>query len=457
MRRFVRLFQAGCWLMLCSAWIHSAVGQEPPKSSAKGQPERSFARVKRDFQQRIRTKKPSDRIAALKMLEDFPTGEAAELLYVTLLDDKSAEVRNATADFLAGWRERSEVTDKLLSRMNSASRKSGLDLRAVGAIQALAPTEEESLQGKLLDYLNIYLLQSNANQLALHEMIDTQSVKGDPAETLRTLQLLARTQLFDQQFGYRRCVVQGLMEVKNLDGITELIHLLPKFRGLVQADVIDHLVAATGQNFGDDADKWKSWWAENRDKLKVIDRSQSPPIGSFGNVGQYYGIPICAKRIVFVLDTSLSMRGTRIEAAKTELVRAIHALPQEVSFNVLAFDNVVRPWRTELVPATESNKRMAVNVVMEQPLNSRTCSFDALESAFELNPEAIFFLSDGAPLGGKIDNPAEILATVGAWNRVRRISIHSIGVGVRDQGAKVYADFLKGLAEKNWGIFKPVN
>jgi hypothetical protein len=102
-------------------------------------------------------------------------------------------------------------------------------------------------------------------------------------------------------------------------------------------------------------------------------------------------------------------------------------------------------------------KRLAVNVVIEQPLNSRTASFDALEGAFALNPEVIFFLSDGAPIGGKIDAPAEILSTIDGWNKVRRISIHSIGVGVRDPSAKVYADFLKGLAEQNWGVYKPVN
>ena len=109
------------------------------------------------------------------------------------------------------------------------------------------------------------------------------------------------------------------------------------------------------------------------------------------------------------------------------------------------------------MPATDVNKRLAVNVVIEQPLGPRTASFDALEGAFELNPEVIFFLSDGAPFGGKIDAPAEILSTVGGWNKVRRISIHSIGVGVRDPAAKVYADFLKGLAEQNWGVYKPVN
>jgi hypothetical protein len=151
------------------------------------------------------------------------------------------------------------------------------------------------------------------------------------------------------------------------------------------------------------------------------------------------------------------MRGTRIDAAKTELIRAIKSLPQVVFFDVIAFDNTVRVWRPELVAATEQARQFAVNTVIEQPLKFKTASFDALEAAFGLDPEAIYFLSDGAPFGGKIDNPAEIISTIGGWNRVRRVSIHSIGVGVNQPKAEVYAAFLKNLAEKNWGIYKPVN
>jgi hypothetical protein len=452
------------WVCFAAALIASASpaiselgAKEVSKAAAKAPPDKAFAKAKKDFQQKVHTKKPTDRIAALKLLEDFPTGDAADLVYVNLLDDKSAEVRQATVRFLAAWRDRGEVTEKLLSRMNSSSRKSGMDLRAVGGLQALGGTEDEELQAKVLGYLDEYLGQPQANQYQLHDMIDTQAAKGDAEESLHLFSLLARAQYFDQHFGYRRCLVQGLMEVKDLEAITELINLLPKFKGLVQFEVVNHLSSATGQNFGDDAAKWKAWWAENRGQLKVVDKTKVSPVGAFGNFGEYYGIPICAKRVVFVLDTSLSMRGERIQAAKTELIRAINALNKEVFFDVLAFDNTVRVWQRELVLASDQMKRLAVNVVIEQPLNSRTASFDALEGAFALNPEVIFFLSDGAPIGGKIDAPAEILSTIDGWNKVRRISIHSIGVGVRDPSAKVYADFLKGLAEQNWGVYKPVN
>src|SRR5438477_169454 len=80
-----------------------------------------------------------------------------------------------------------------------------------------------------------------------------------------------------------------------------------------------------------------------------------------------------------------------------------------------------------------------------------TATYDALEAAFDLEPEAIFLLSDGAPQGGKIDNPAEIVASVSTGNRVRRLSIHSIGIDTRDAAVSPFARFMKGLAEANWG------
>lgn len=432
-----------------------AVGLAKEPRAAKAPVDKAFAKVKREYQQKARNKKPAERLASLKLLEDYRTGDAAELVYVTLLDDKSDEVRQAAIEFLAGLRDESEAMDKLVKRMISASQKDGLDVKAVGALEALAGGEDEGLQARLIAYLDEMLGTQKADQSLLHAMIDRQAVKGEAADVLRMLTLFSRTRFFEHDFGFRRCVVQGIMQIKDLDGLSRLIDLLPDLKGLVQFDVVTHLMAATGQNFGDDAAKWKAWWAENRGKNVTIDRSRPPPMSNYGNFGQYYGIPICAKRVVFVLDTSLSMKGARIAAAKTELIRAIRELPKEVSFDVIAFDNTARVWRPELVPASEQNKLLAVNVVMEQPLKFKTASYDALEAAFGLYPEAIYFLSDGQPYGGKIDDPKQIIATISGVNRVRRVSIHSIGIGTGE--ATVFADFMKGLAEANWGIYKPIN
>jgi hypothetical protein len=342
--------------------------------------------------------------------------------------------------------------------MTTATRKDGMDLKAIGALRALAGTEDAALQERVLKYLDEFLGTPQVDQFLLHEMIDAESPRGDAGEMLRMLVLFSRAQFFDADFGFRRCTLQGMAQVKSKDALTHLINLLPRLKGLVQFDVVTHLVVSTGQNFGDDAAKWKAWWAMHQNQPEALEKPKIPPVGSYGKFGDYYGIPICAKRVVFVLDTSGSMRGGKIEAAQTELIRAVRELPREVSFSIVAFDSTVRIWQRELVPATEQMKQIAVNVVLEQQARNDTASYDALEAAFGLNPEAIYFLSDGAPRGGKIDAPGDIIATISKWDRVRRISIHSIGIDTKaDQSVNPFARFMSALADANWGIYRAVD
>lgn len=443
--------------VLCLVAIVAAKEPVARQPATKAAADKAFRAAKKEYQARIHNKKPAERIAALKLLNDFQTGEAADLIYVTLLDDRTDEVRQAAIELLASWRDQSDVADRLLQRMTTTTRKDGMDIRAVSALQALAGTEADDLQFKLIAYLDEFLGTPLADQHLLHDMIDEQAAEKADTEVMRMLMLFTRTQLFDRHFGFRRCLVQGLTQIKDRDAITHLINLLPRFKGLVQFDTVIHLAESTGQNFGDDAAKWKVWWTENRNLTRVPDKSRASPVGPYAKFGEYYGIPICAKRVVFVLDTSASMRGAKIEAAKTELMRVIRELPKEVYFSLIAFDGSIRVWQRDLVPATEQMKNIAVNVVLEQPLGPKTASYDALEAAFELNPEAIYFLSDGAPVGGKIDDPGEIVATISGVNRVRRISIHSVGVDTNIPSAAVFAKFMKTLAEANWGVYKPVN
>ncbi len=436
-----------------------AAGAKDPAKPAAAKPanDKVFQKVKKDYQQRIRNKRPTERIAALKLLSDFPSGESADLVYVTLLDDKEEEVRDAAVAFLKAWRDREDVAARLLKRMTAETRKEPMDIRALGGLRALAGTEENELQFEVLKYLDEFLGTPQANQYLLHEMIDTQAPKGDAEDVLRMLMLCTRAQFFDRHFGYRRCLVQGIVQVKSRNAITHLINLLAKLDGLIQYDVVSHLIASTGENFGGDAAKWKAWWVQNQGLTKVADKKISPMEG-YGQFGQYYGIPICAKRVVFVLDTSGSMRGGKLEAAKVELIRAVRELNKEVFFNIVIFNSSVKVWQSELVPASESMKHIAETVVIDQVARSNTASYDALEAAFGLDPEAIYFLSDGAPQGGKIDDPGEIIATISGINRVRRVSIHSIGIDTKaDTSVNPFARFMKTLAQANWGQYHAVD
>jgi len=89
-----------------------------------------------------------------------------------------------------------------------------------------------------------------------------------------------------------------------------------------------------------------------------------------------------------------------------------------------------------------------------------TNGHDALKSAFaiagrgardkqyELGADTIFFLSDGQPTRGDITDPDQILAEVKRWNLLRRVKVHTVGVG-RDH-AKA---FMESLAESSGGTY----
>src|SRR5579864_2432476 len=163
----------------------SALAKDAGRPTAKAPPDRAFQKAKKEYQQRAHGKKPAERVAALKLLEDFPTGDAADLVYVTLLDDKSDDVRRAAVAFLAAMRDREDAVAKLLQRMTNTTRKDGMDLRAVGALRALAGGDNEGVQGQLLTYLDEFLGTPRANLLLLNTMIDDEASKGDAEEVLR--------------------------------------------------------------------------------------------------------------------------------------------------------------------------------------------------------------------------------------------------------------------------------
>jgi uncharacterized protein YegL len=220
---------------------------------------------------------------------------------------------------------------------------------------------------------------------------------------------------------------------------------------------LQYLTSLTGETFNGDVKSWSVWWRQNRDKFTMPDKDARKVVPLAGpDMPYYYGLPIYAQRVVFVMDTSNSMIGPRLAAAKRELIQAIRALPAQSYFAILVFNRDVTAFQKALVPADEAKKLAAISWVQAQNTRFMTVSFDALETAFTFDAEAIFFLSDGAPYGGKITDPTEIVQVITRFNRSRRESIHTIALSPgMEQGSE--ATFMRTLAEKNLGVYRRVN
>ena len=159
---------------------------------------------------------------------------------------------------------------------------------------------------------------------------------------------------------------------------------------------------------------------------------------------------------MFVIDTSGSMNGLRLQTAKRELTTAVNALPSDAELGILVFNTQVTVWRPALIPATPAAKQEATYFIRNLAAGGRTAAYDALDRAFHFDPEAIYFLSDGEPTCGRIVALDGILAAVRAGNRNRRISIYSIGIAPGAPGSLLEL-FMKTLAEQNFGRFQRVD
>lgn len=217
---------------------------------------------------------------------------------------------------------------------------------------------------------------------------------------------------------------------------------------------------------------------------------------------EYYGMKVDKKHNVFVIDISGSMEGkvekdlkgnvvaeatnraagevgsaiggsmgsmaadkarseaTKLAEVKNQLVPVIKGLPEDSYFNIITFENHVKNWRSELVPATSSNKNTAIIMLENLESGGGTNLYGGLENAFmlagagakdttkALKVEAIFFLTDGEPSAGKHTSPDDILKQTAKLNPHKRVIINAVGLG-KDKDA----NFLKKLASENRGNY----
>ncbi len=417
-------------------------------------PDPVFLAAKQTFLKDMKKKDPAMRAAAVTAMARFAQKETVEILLKRGLIDDNSTVREALRHGLQQLASERAVVHEMLDELRKSFRKSSEhETTAIELLRALASTSDESIQSELVKLLDDLPVSVRGNLLIPMALIDDFGVQGD-VEAERSVELLAKVHSFENHFGYRRCVVQAMSRIRQPDAVGFLIELLPKTSGLIQADVVEYLTRLTGQKFKDHDRNWAKWWKENRDDFKFLPTGKELPEAKMDETQQnYYGIPICAKRIVFVLDTSGSMRGAPMEAAKQALLKTIESLPESVAFDVVFFDVTATTWLPRLVPASRQAKEQASRLIVERGLGPGTVSSSALNAAFDLEPEAIYFLSDGEPTDG---SPPQIVGYFSDFNRTRRVSIHTIGVVTQRNGGAGLTSFMQPLSDKNYGKFRLV-
>jgi len=304
--------------------------------------------------------------------------------------------------------------------------------------------------------------------------------------------------LKDAAWPVRKAAADALGASESPRAVRPLIEALGAEEGRLRDDFRDTLRKMTGQNFDSEPEPWKAWYLENREDFE----GPSPKAALFGafkskDAGRkkgVYGIESRSRRIVFVIDTSGSMKdplagakpvegtptgltpeeeeelhATKIDIAKRELRRAIKALEPDALFDIVSFDSSVIRWKPGMVKADQATKNEATTFVRGLEASGGTWTYGALHEAFQVagigvtdknydpSVDTIYLISDGAPTDDSMEKPTYmepkiILDAVREWNPLGKVVIHAVAIDVKAAGGR-FIDFMKRLAAENGGQY----
>lgn len=414
-------------------------------------PNAEFNAAKQSFLFAMKNPRPKIRAAAVTALSGHAVAGAADLLLKRGTTDEDETVRLAARQGLKKLAADAEVGAYLTEEFRKATKRPASADHGIEIVRALVSIDDEVRRAELLKILDEGFANPKNSPLASMLLIDEFGEQSD-VDAVRVVNFFSKAKIFDDHFGYRRCCIQAMTNIRLAEAVDFLIEYLPRSDGIIQYDIITYLTRLTKQNFRADAKGWEAWWEENREDFEFPEQGKDLDQLEDDYEGlSYYRIPVCAKRVVFVLDTSGSMNGRPIELAKEALANVMQALPESTEFNFMTFSGNVDVWQKKLLPANPKNKRMAVAAVMSRGASGVTASSAALAAAFQQQPEAIYFVSDGMPTDGA---PGAIIERFSQMNKLYRVSIHSVGVVTSGAAGFGLPLFMEPLSNRNYGKFR---
>lgn len=296
-------------------------------------------------------------------------------------------------------------------------------------------------------------------------------------------------QLLHEDWSVRAAAAHALAAIARPECVEPVVRAMQKEAEGSRAlqEMTRALQVLTRQKFGPFPDVWARWFADRKDDLLAgrVPLGRGTPTDEASEAGRFYGIPQDALRIVYVLDVSGSMEvsmtdprwegnlplpprpgePSRLDAAKKELLRAVKSLRSGTRFAVILYSDHVRPLHEDLVPAGPDAYAKLEAALAETVPGGSTNIYAAMDAAMRLagvhpdapskeqRADAVFLVSDGAPTtsDGKAEDPARTLHAVRSWNALRRVVVHTIGIGREHSRG-----FMRALAEQNGGRYFPV-
>ncbi len=166
------------------------------------------------------------------------------------------------------------------------------------------------------------------------------------------------------------------------------------------------------------------------------------------------------KNIIFVLDKSGSMSGTKIKQLRSAFSDIIQSLDRSDSFNVIMFDSYIKKYSEELVPASGENRSGAIKYVNNKVASGCTNLYDGTALAMTQLSMAlsennykmplVIMLTDGLANRGEFISPNSIR------NNIRKLNDFDATLYCLGFGDDVDFDLLNQMALDNNGMARKI-
>ncbi|RMG17327.1 MAG: VWA domain-containing protein [Planctomycetota bacterium] len=256
--------------------------------------------------------------------------------------------------------------------------------------------------------------------------------------------------------------IRARKPVEAVDGLIDLFERLQRRPDQLLQRQVDYALAEITGKYFETAEDWRKFWELRKASFRPRTGGSLPAgltTSERNKRPTFFGSEIASDRLVFVIDTSGSMKGDRLAKCKQQLAECIDALSPRSRFTIIGFSSSLRVWNKRLVQASPANKQKAKAFAQALQAAGNTFTLTALKNAFEVQgADAIVLLSDGMPT--ETNNKGETLTTdfildeVDAQNRFKKWRIDTFGFEVTPGGS--LSAFMRALAKQHGGTFTPI-
>ncbi|MBL0927777.1 MAG: VWA domain-containing protein, partial [Phycisphaerales bacterium] len=171
--------------------------------------------------------------------------------------------------------------------------------------------------------------------------------------------------------------------------------------------------------------------------------------GTGGGSARFFGVEATGNRFAYIVDTSGSMLGERIDTLKDQLISTVVGLPETAHFFAVEFNSVSKPiGAAKWMPATGRAKAEFRRAAQGLDGSGGTSPLPAFEIVFALRPrpDAIYFMTDGVFSGSE----EEVAARIRRMNNsgARPVPIHCIAF--MERGSET---IMRKIAQQSGGTY----